>query len=200
MDTITLELLVGVLLVLAVVGVAAWAYARRRRSEALRDRFGPEYERVVTEYGDKQLAEERLRAREERVEALELRALEPDERLRFLRQWRVVQAQFVDDPSGATAQANTLIKEVMRQRGYPMGDFDRRAEDVSVRHPEVVQHYRAAREIAQRNEHGQAATEDLRQALVHYRALFQELLDERMQDARREDKSEAQRTDTRRAA
>ena len=172
-------IVMGALVLLALMGFAVWASSRRRRSEELRERFGPEYERAVDEYGDQKLAEQKLRERKERVEGLELRALQPEERLRFTRLWREVQARFVDGPADAISQANTLIKEVMQERGYPVGDFDQRAADISVRHPDVVQHYRAAREIAKRSERRQATTEDLRQAMVHYRALFDELLDER---------------------
>ena len=177
-DVPIVPIVVGVLFLVALIGLLVWTSTRRKRSEELRERFGPEYERAVNEYGDAKLAEQKLRERQERVEGLELRALAPEDRLRFARLWREVQGRFVDAPADAIGQANTLIKQVMHERGYPVGDFDQRAEDISVRHPLVVQHYRAAREIAQRNERGQATTEDLRRALVHYRGLFHELLDE----------------------
>ncbi|HEU5317201.1 MAG TPA: hypothetical protein VFX49_13915 [Chloroflexota bacterium] len=177
MDTTTV-VVVGVVIALIVLALVAWAYSGRRRSAELRERFGPEYERVVSEYGDQKIAEDKLRERQERVEALELRTLAPEERVRFSRTWREVQSRFVDAPAEAVTQANTLVKEVMQERGYPEGTFDQRAENLSVRHPELVQNYRAAREIARRNERREASTEDLRQAMVHYRALFEELLHE----------------------
>ncbi len=177
MDNTVVAVVLVVLVVLALAGFAAWAYMRRQRSEQLRERFGPEYERTVREYGDEKVAEERLRERQKRVAGLELRALPPADRLRYAAAWREAQARFVDDPPAAIADANELIKGVMQARGYPMAHFDQRAEDISVHHPEVVQHYRAAREIAGRSERRQAGTEDLRQAMVHYRALFQELLE-----------------------
>lgn len=177
MDNTVVAIVVVVLVVLALAGFAAWAYMRRQRSERLRERFGPEYERAVREYGDEKLAEERLRERQERVAALELRAVPAADRMRYAAAWREAQARFVDDPPAAIADANELIKGVMQARGYPMAHFDQRAEDISVHYPEVVQHYRAARGIADRSQRGQAGTEELRQAMVHYRALFQELLE-----------------------
>jgi hypothetical protein len=195
-DTTVLGAVLAALFALVLVGIAAWAYSRRKRSDTLRERFGPEYERAVNEYGDQQVAEQKLRERQERVEGLQLRTLEPEERLRFARAWREVQARFVDGPSEAVDEANRLIKEVMGQRGYPVGDFDQRAADVSVGHADVVQHYRAARDIARRNERKQATTEDLRQAMVHYRALFEELLHERgVERAEEVDRTDARALD-----
>lgn len=168
-----------VLLVVAVVivGVVAWSLGQRRRSQRLQERFGPEYERTVESTGKRSDAEAELEARQERVEALDIRPLSPEDRDRFRERWRVVQAMFVDDPASAVGDADTLIGEVMRARGYPVGDFEQRAADISVDHPHVVDHYRTAHQIALRQRTGEADTEQLRQAMVHDRALFADLLD-----------------------
>jgi hypothetical protein len=183
MDTLVIVL---VLLVLAVaVGAAAWMSMQRRRTEELRERFGPEYDHAVQELGDQHQAEAELQARQKRVERLKIQPLEPAERDRFVTAWRSTQAQFVDDPAGAIAEADRLVAEVMRARGYPVGDFEQRAADISVDHPDVLEHYRAAHTIALANERGQTNTEDLRQAMVHYRALFEELLETREREVSR---------------
>jgi len=169
--------IVLVLALLAAIAVAAWLYLQKRRTEELRSSFGPEYDRAVKEHDDRRSAERALEERKERVEHLRIRALAPDERDRFAERWRSAQAQFVDDPGGATGKADELVGEVMQARGYPVGDFEQRAADISVDHPRVVEHYRAAHAVALRNERGEAETEDLRQAFVHYRALFEELLE-----------------------
>lgn len=163
---------------LAIVVIAAIAMRRRARlqSAELRERFGPEYGRAVGEYGSEARAEDELAKRARRVERFHFRDLTAAERTRFDAAWTALQAQFVDDPLRAAAGANQLITEVMRARGYPIEDFDTRAADLSVDHPAVVQHYRAARALAQSNGHEMGSTEDLRQAIVHYRALFAELL------------------------
>jgi hypothetical protein len=175
------------LVVIAAVIVAALVYMfeRRRRSQNLREQFGPEYDRVVQKQGDVHKGERLLEFRQKHRKTLDIRPLSNEEHARFSNRWREVQAQFVDDPSGAVAIADELIIEVMQARGYPTADFTQRAADISVDHPVVVENYRAAQEIAQRRSRGQASTEDLRQAMVHYRALFSELLDER-QSLRRE--------------
>jgi hypothetical protein len=163
---------------LAIVVIAAIAMRRRARlqSAELRERFGPEYGRAVGEYGSEARAEHELAKRARRVERFHFRDLTAAERTRFDAAWTALQAQFVDDPLRAAAGANQLITEVMRARGYPIEDFDTRAADLSVDHPAVVQHYRAARALAQSSGHEMGSTEDLRQAIVHYRALFAELL------------------------
>ena len=166
-----------VVALIAVIGVAAWLYLQKRRTEELRTSFGPEYDRAVREHEDKSKAERVLEERKERVEQLHIRPLPDEDRERFAEHWRSVQAQFVDDPAGATREADRLVGEVMQARGYPVGDFEQRAADVSVNHPRVVQHYRAAHGIALRHERSEAGTEDLRQAMVHYRALFEDLLE-----------------------
>ena len=177
MDNVVI-LIVAALAVLAIAALVVWA-TQRRRSAELRQRFGPEYERTVEGAHDRREAEKELRAREERVNALEIRPLQPAARDRYEERWREVQAMFVDDPASAVDQADTLIGEVMRARGYPVGDFEQRAADISVNHPQVVDHYRTAHSIAVQHRSGDGATEQLRQAFVHYRALFAELLETR---------------------
>jgi hypothetical protein len=169
-------LIVVIALVIA-VGVAVWFYTQRRRTQNLRERFGPEYDRTVQHSDDRGRAEGKLKERQERVEQLNIRALSAKEREQFAENWRSVQAQFLDDPAEATKDADRLVREVMQTRGYPVGDIEQRTADISVDHPQVVEHYRAAHTIALRNDEGQAGTEELRQGLMHYRALFEELLE-----------------------
>jgi hypothetical protein len=172
--------IVLVVAILALIGVATWLYLQKRRSDGLRTSFGPEYDRAREEHPDQRSAERALEERQERVEQLHIRSLSSDERDRFAERWRSAQAQFVDDPAGATRVADALVAEIMQARGYPVGDFEQRAADVSVGHPGVVEHYRAAHAIALRTDRGQADsgdTEELRQAFVHYRALFDDLLE-----------------------
>ena len=167
-------------IVIAAVAVAivllaiAWAAARKRRTSHLREGFGPEYDRTVDEAGSRRRAESELSDREKRREELDIRPLAPGTRDRFADRWRAVQERFVDDPSGALRDAHVLVVEVMRERGYPTDDFEQRAADVSVDHPHVVENYRSAYAISERDE---ADTEEQRQAMVHYRALFDELLE-----------------------
>jgi hypothetical protein len=169
--------IVLVIALVAAIGAAIWLYMRNRRSTTLQDRFGPEYDRALSEHHDQREAERDLEERQERVERLNIRSLESEERNRFADRWQRVQAQFVDEPTAATDEADQLVGEVMATRGYPVGDFEQRAADVSVHHPRVVEHYRAAHTIALRNARGDADTEQLRQALVHFRALFEDLLE-----------------------
>ena len=175
----TLSYILAGVLIAAVIAVIAWSYAqnKRRQSRRLQQRFGPEYEHTVNEFGDRAKAEAELAAREKRVERLNVTQLTPADAARFAQAWNALQARFVDDPKAAVAQADRLVHELMTKRGYPMGDFERRAADISVDYPEVVANYRAARAVALRDERGQASTEELRKAVVHYRALFQELLE-----------------------
>lgn len=174
MNVPVLALVVAVVLLAAAV---AWFAVERRRSNALRERFGPEYARTVRDRGNRRDAEAELEARSKRVEALEIRPLEPAERERFLASWRTVQARFVDEPFPSVEQADALVAQVMEARGYPVGDFEQRAADVSVDHPQVVDHYRVAHRIATTDWGAAPDTEALRQAMVHYRALFSDLLD-----------------------
>lgn len=181
----TLLLVIVIVVLLAAVG---WLLYERRRSTALRSTFGPEYERAVHDAGDRRTAESELRRRQERIEALEIRPLPPADRDRYAGEWREVQALFVDEPRTAIDDADELIGRVMRDRGYPVADFEQRVADISVGHASVVEHYRAAHAIAARADDGATDTEDLRQAMVHYRALFEDLLgstDERIATAER---------------
>lgn len=176
MDSQTQAILV-VVLVLVVLGIVAWIVSRKKQSKYLRQRFGPEYAHAVDELGSKSKGESELKAREVRVEHLHIVALPAAEAAWFGLEWKALQGRFVDNPKGVLAQADQLVRELMGKRGYPMADFAHRAADVSVDHPTVVAHYRAAEAIALRDQRGEADTEALRQGVVHYRALFQELLD-----------------------
>lgn len=163
---------------LVVIGVLVWLAINKQRSGQLREVFGPEYDRTVEESEDRRAAESELLERQKRVEEFEIRPLDPAERTRFASRWIAVQSRFVDDPKSALEEADELVTEVMSERGYPMDDFDQRAADVSVDHPRVVEDYRAAHGISERVGSNDATTEDMRQALVHYRSLFSELLEE----------------------
>lgn len=176
-----------IVITVAVVAVflVAFFVLRRKRTEKLRKRFGPEYDRTVREVGPVR-AELNLREREKRVEKFSIRELSAAEREHFLTEWRVVQTHFVDDPRGAAADADALVNQLMQTRGYPMSDFAQRAADISVDHPRVVDNYRSAQEIALRQTQGQATTEDLRAALIYYRSLFDELLETSTTGTKRE--------------
>jgi hypothetical protein len=167
----------AVVIIIAVIVVAAavaFYFIRQERSKRLRSRFGPEYEHAVNQFGNQNKAEEALLARQRRIEKINVRPLTNQERDKFSNQWHDVQGRFVDDPPGSIQEADRIVNEVMGTRGYPMADFENRAEDLSVDHPHVVRNYRAAHAIAMRRE---ASTEDLRLALVFYRDLFDELLE-----------------------
>jgi hypothetical protein len=171
--------LVIALAVIVVAGIVAWLFLRRRRTERLRTQFGgAEYARAVEEGGSRRHAEAGLKERTARVESLNIRPLAPGDRARFVESWRRVQARFVDGPGGAVTEADQLLGDVMSTRGYPVSDFEQRAADISVDHPLVLENYRTAHEIAVRQTRGQANTEDLRQAMIHYRTLFEELVAE----------------------
>jgi len=170
-------IVVAVVVIVAVIAVGLWMYSQQRRSKELQSHFGPEYDRAIEEHGDRKQAEEDLAARRQHVEKLYIRPLTADERDRFADEWRTTQANFVDDPVAAINQADSLVSEVMKTRGYPITDFEARAADISVDHPRVVENYRAAHAIAAASGNSDADTEDLRQGLVHYRALFDELLE-----------------------
>jgi hypothetical protein len=178
MNTQTWIILVGTV-VLALIAFAAWFFYQRKQSQGLQQRFGPEYGRTVDELGSQTKAESELKAREKRVERLNILPLAPSDAARFSEAWKALQGRFVDDPKGVFVQADQLVRELMSKRGYPLGDFERRAADISVDHPAVVEHYRAAQAIVVRNARGEADTEELRKAVVHYRALFNELLEVR---------------------
>lgn len=167
--------IVLVIVVVALVAVGAFVLLRVQKSRRLRARFGPEYQRAVRESGSPVRAEERLSKREQRVERFKIHELAATDRARFMDSWRLIQAKFVDDPKTAVVEADRLIGEVMTARGYPVADFEQQAADLSVNHPFVVEHYRAGHEITQRHSQGRASTEDLRQAMIHYRSLFDDL-------------------------
>jgi hypothetical protein len=176
MDQHQISILIAVIVAVAVIAVISFVLARKRRSQQLRERFGPEYDRVVQKEGEVRRAEGVLEMRAKRREKFEIRPLSSANRADFAERWRMVQSQFVDDPKGSVSRADQLVSELMAARGYPMADFEQRVEDISVDHPIVVQNYRAAHDIALRHGRGQASTEDLRKAMVHYRSLFEELL------------------------
>ena len=168
-----------VVAVLLVAGIAILFSIRKRKTERLRTQFGgAEYNRAVKEGGSQQKAEAVLVKRADRVESFHIQPLGPGDRARFVESWRRVQARFVDGPGGALTEADQLLRDVMSTRGYPVSDFEQRAADISVDHPLVLEHYRSAHEIAVRQTQGQASTEDLRQAMIHYRTLFEELVGE----------------------
>jgi hypothetical protein len=180
MNTIPLQwIIVAGVVVVVLLAVVAWFFFRKKQSERLQQRFGPEYGRTLGELGGRTKAESELKAREKRVEHFSITPLAPAEAARFSQAWNALQGRFVDNPKEVVVQADQLVRELMLKRGYPMGDFERRAADISVDHPAVVEHYRAAQAIAARDERGEADTEALRKAVVHYRVLFDEMLDVR---------------------
>jgi hypothetical protein len=181
MNTLPLQwIIVAGVVVIALLALAAWFFSQKKKQSArLQQRFGPEYTRTIDELGGRTKAEAELKAREKRVEDLTITPLVPAEAARFSQAWNALQARFVDNPKGVVVQADQLVRELMVKRGYPMGDFERRAADISVDHPTVVEHYRAAQAIAARDERGEADTEELRKAVVHYRVLFDEMLEVR---------------------
>lgn len=183
MDSQTL-MMIGVGVVVLLLVLAVWAYTSRRQRVSLRERFGPEYERTVEAVGV-QRADAELRERANRVSRFNLHKLNQEQSSAFAREWRRIQSRFVDDPEGAVVDADQLVTQVMTARGYPLEDFDRRAADLSVDHPVVVQNYRTARTLALRRQRGEAGTEEMRQAVVNYRALIDELLEIDTHDAHR---------------
>jgi len=169
-------IVIGVVAAIVVLGVV-WSAMRARRTQTLQDRFGPEYDRTVEQSGGRREAERELAERQKRHDELDLKPLSPEARDRYIAQWRETQGLFVDDPTGAVSRADELVQKVMRERGYPVDDFEQRAADISVEHPELVERYRTANGIARASERGEASTEDLRHSVRHYRALFVELLE-----------------------
>ena len=178
MSSDSIVFLVLAAVVAADILIAVASYFRRQRSQHLRDRFGPEYARMAQETGSQRAAEKHLADREKRVEKFTIQPLAADDKRCFLAQWQLIQARFVDNPKAALADADELLGTVMAARGYPVTDFEQRAADLSVDHPTVVQHYHAAHAIALRHRRGEASTEDMRQAMLHYRTLFEELVAE----------------------
>jgi hypothetical protein len=176
LSTVQIAMLIAVT-VLLVAGIAILFSIRKRKTKRLRTQFGgDEYNRAVKEGGSRQKAEAVLDKRADRVESFHIQPLGPGDRTRFVDSWRGVQARFVDGPGGALTEADQLLRDVMSTRGYPVSDFEQRAADISVDHPLVLEHYRSAQEIVVRQTQGQASTEDLRQAMIHYRTLFEELV------------------------
>ena len=165
-------------LVIVVITVLAWLYLRKQKSTTagLRQKFGPEYERAVLKHGSERKAEAQLADREKRVDKLNLRDLDPMERERFSKGWDSLQSRFIDSPKGVVTEADDLVSSLMKTRGYPVSEFEQRASDISVDHPRVVENYRSAHEIALRVGKDAATTEDLRAAMIHYRSLFEELV------------------------
>src|SRR5215475_4038128 len=177
MDT-QLMIVVGIIvLVLILVAVGIWAYAKMSRSRRLKAKFGPEYDHTVARLKNRELAETELQDRERRVKNFHIVRLSMQDDIQYRERWTATQGYFVDDPKGAVEKADKLVHELMKKRGYPVTNFEQVAADLSVEYPEVVTHYRAANRIAENSRHGNARTEELRQALVHYRALFEELLE-----------------------
>jgi hypothetical protein len=169
--------LIAALVVIVVAGIVAWAFLRKRRTARLQTRFGDaEYARAVQEGGSRRQAEAQLDKRQERVESFHIRPLASGDHARFLECWSKVQARFVDSPGGAVTEADKLLGDVMTTRGYPVSDFEQRSADISVDHPQVMENYRTGHKIALRQALGQASTEELRQAMIHYRTLFEELV------------------------
>jgi len=178
-STTQIVVAIAVVAVIVAAGIAILFSIRKRRTGKLRAQFGgTEYARAVKEGGSQRKAEAALNKRAERVEGLHIRPLGPGDRARFVESWRKVQARFVDGPGGAVTEADQLLGDVMSTRGYPVSDFGQRAADISVNYPLVLENYRAAHEIAVRQTSGQASTEELRQAMIHYRTLFEELVEE----------------------
>jgi hypothetical protein len=172
----TTQMAITLAFAVIVVGIAIWLFTRKRRTERLRTRFGPEYARAVHDSGGRRQGEAGLQEREKRVKGFAIRPLEASDRELYVASWRKVQAQFVDDPKSSVTRADQLFGDLMSTRGYSLSDFEQRSADISVDHPLAVENYRAAHEIAVRD--GQATTEDLRQAMIHYRTLFDELVGE----------------------
>ncbi len=172
------RLIIGIIVFVVIVAIviAIVVYQRKKNAERLRNRFGSEYDRAVLERGSERNAQAALAAREERVSHIQIRDLAPAERERFISDWQVVQSRFVDHPRASVIEADDLVASLMNARGYPVADFEQRAADISVNHPRVVENYRAAHAIAQRLAGNEATTEEMRTAMLQYRALFDELL------------------------
>lgn len=173
MNTATAILIV---IVIAAVAFAVWAYMQRQKTLKLRGRYGSEYERLATKEQSARRAEAILEQREKRVAKFQIRPLREEERARFAADWRLVQERFVDNPRSAVADADRLIKDALKARGYPMGDFEQQAADLSVEYPHVVENYRKAHHIAMEDQQSEATTEDLRKAMQYYRSLFEYVL------------------------
>lgn len=185
---------VALVVVIVVLVIAAWVIRQRRQSQELQESFGPEYDRAVSQYHSQSRAEDALLARQKRVNAMTIRPLTPEDQTLFSQAWRETQARFVDEPAAATSEADRIIANLMEVRGYPVRDFEQRADDISVHYPNVVENYRAAHEISQSSASGEASTEDLRTAMIHYRALFDELIETKATDDVKTDEAETDGT------
>ena len=179
-----------------IVAMVAWGMMKRKQTKQLQSQFGPEYERTVEAADNKKTAESELAARRERREQLDIRPLSSAARERYVHQWQIVQVQFVDNPSGAVASADQLIQSVMADRGYPVKDFETRAADLSVDHPDVVENYRHGHRLAQKAADGDGSTEDLRQAMRHYRVLFDDLVEPTVDEPTARERDDAAASDT----
>lgn len=179
-SNLTPAMMILIVIAILAIGAAIWMYMQKKRTQDLRTRFGPEYERAIDTHGERTHAESDLEKREKRVARFKIRSLRDDERAKYSEDWRIEQSLFVDEPRTAVKHADALVQDVMRQRGYPVSDFEQNAADLSVDHPRVVQNYRVAHDIAVRDARGQSSTEDLRKAMVSYRALFEDLLEQRV--------------------
>ena len=188
MDSNTTTIILVAIVFLVVGGLLAMAVMRLQRSRRLRERFGPEYDRIIKEAGDKQKAESELEARLAHVEALQIRSLSAEEVNRFVLDWQATQAEFVDEPLASIQKADRLIREVMKAKGYPIEDFEQRAADISVDYPELVTDYRGLHMIAVKEEDDKVSTEEMRQAMVHGRALFENLVSTDSSEATTEQK------------
>lgn len=175
MSTVTF---IAILVAIVAIAIAIWAFLRQRNTVRLRSKFGAEYDHLLQHEGGRARAEAELAKREKRVKKFNIRELNPQERGRFADAWTREQSRFVDDPKSAVLNADALVIDLMKTRGYPMSDFETQAADISVDHPEVIGNYREAHGIAERCRHGEANTEDLRRSMIHYRALFEDLLGE----------------------
>jgi hypothetical protein len=205
-DSTVIVLIVIIVLLLLALGAAGVILSRRRRSERLQEHYGPEYERSLRESGDRRAAEAELTTREQRVAELDIRDLRPEEREQYRASWSNIQQGFVDDPVRSVHAADRLVTEIMRTRGYPVDDFDRRAEDISVAHPQVVQHYREARSVREATDDGTPVdTDQQRKAVTSYRSLVEALLgpdkddrsDDRSDDRRHDDVTDRHTDDVR---
>jgi hypothetical protein len=174
-----------IILVILALAVAAWALMERQKTRKLRGRYGPEYDRLAQQEQSARRAEAILEQREKRVSKFRIRPLQEQERARFAGEWRTVQERFVDNPRGAVSDADRLINEALKARGYPMAEFEQQAADLSVQYPNVVENYRKAHKIAIEDRQGSATTEDLRQAMQHYRNLFEDVLETRIVNTER---------------
>jgi hypothetical protein len=183
MDKTIFIIVAAALVAIAIIIAGVWMYLQKKQTERLQSKFGPEYERLASVEGDRGRTEKALHQREKRVEKFNLVTLSAEDRDRFTGAWLLEQAGFVDDPRAAVANADNLVTDVMKARGYPMGDFEQQAADISVDHSPVVRNYRIAHDIAIRDKSGETSTEELRTALLHYRKLFEDLLDVQVTEA-----------------